>query len=61
MILGSAVLEQDGGEDQDLAGDGDKARHAGFHDTHFNFLANESRFAPATPCGGRPVYSQLQR
>jgi hypothetical protein len=42
------ILEQDGGDDQELAGQGDDARHAGFDDTHFNFLLNESRSAPAT-------------
>jgi hypothetical protein len=47
-ILDRRVLEQDGGDDQDLAGNGDDARRAGFDDTHFNFLINGSRFAPAT-------------
>jgi hypothetical protein len=37
-ILDRRVLEQDGGDDQELAGKGDNARRAGFNDTHFNFL-----------------------
>ena len=35
-FLDRRVLEQDGGDDQELAGQGDDARHSGFHDTHFN-------------------------
>lgn len=29
-----ASLEEDGGDDQELAGEGDDARDAGFNDTH---------------------------
>jgi hypothetical protein len=55
------VLEQDGGDDQDLAGKGDKARRAGFDDTHFNFLLSGSRFAPVLLMSALGRYSQLQR
>ncbi|HYW17386.1 MAG TPA: hypothetical protein VE891_14700 [Allosphingosinicella sp.] len=61
MILYLRVLEKDGGEDQDLAGDGDDARRAGFHDTHFNFLMNESLSAPAALYRQQVNYSQLQK
>jgi hypothetical protein len=55
MILDRPVLEQDGGDDQELAGKGDDARHSGFHDTHFNFLLSGSHFAPAMHLGPRPI------
>jgi hypothetical protein len=44
----SGSLHQDGGDDQELAGKGDDARHSGFDDAHLNFLSTGSRFAPAT-------------
>lgn len=46
-FLDRLVLEQDGGDDQDLAGKGDDARHSGFDDTHFNILISREQFPPA--------------
>jgi hypothetical protein len=54
-------LKQDGGDDQDLAGKGDDARHAGLNDTHFNFLGYGERTSSRSPRGVRRAFSQLQR
>jgi hypothetical protein len=48
LLRDRRVLDEDGGDDQELTGKGDDARHSGFHDTHFNFLLSESHSAPAT-------------
>ena len=48
MLLDRRVLDEDCGDDQELTGKGDDARHSGFHDTHFNFLLSESDPAPTT-------------
>ena len=60
-LLDRRVLEQDGGDDQELAGEGDGARRAGFHDTHFNILQNREPFRPRNAFGREGQYSQLQR
>lgn len=49
MVPHRPFLDKDGGDDQELAGDGDDARRRGFHDTHFNFLLNWSLAGSAGP------------
>ncbi|HEX8126484.1 MAG TPA: hypothetical protein VF548_12960 [Allosphingosinicella sp.] len=55
LLLDRRVLDEDGGDDQELTGKGDDARHSGFHDTHFNFLLSESDPAPATLMASCPL------
>ena len=50
LLLDRRVLDEDGGDDQELAGEGDDARHAGFHDTHFNFLLRRERPSSRSVC-----------
>jgi hypothetical protein len=57
----SRVLDQDGGDDQDLAGNGDNACHAGFNDTHFNFPMIGEPFRSRDAYGDGNPHSQLQR
>ena len=56
-ILGRRVLEQDGGDDQDLAGKGDDARRAGLNDTHLIYLKKESTSLPQHLWGGASIFS----
>jgi hypothetical protein len=56
-----ASLEQDGGNDQELAGKGDDARRTGFHDTHFLLPHNREPFRSRNAFGSGRSYSQLQR
>ncbi|HEU0135210.1 MAG TPA: hypothetical protein VFR28_10330 [Allosphingosinicella sp.] len=52
-LLDRRVLDEDGGDDQELAGKGDDARHSGFDDTHFNFLLVGEPFRSRNPNGSR--------
>jgi len=61
IFLDRRVLEQDGGDDQELAGKGDDARHAGFNDTHFKLPFKREPFRSRNASGRRQGHSQLQR
>ena len=60
-FLDRRVLEQDGGDDQELAGEGDDARHAGFDDTHFQLPFKREPFRSRNAYGDGRKHSQLQR